>query len=38
MILGTSKMTSTKTHEDFKLTLNDILLERVNLLFLGVHC
>ena len=29
MILGTPKMTSTKTHQDFNITLNDTLLERV---------
>ena len=29
MILGTRKMTSTKTHQDFNITLNDTLLERV---------
>ena len=29
MILGTPKMTSTKTHQDLHKTLNDTLLERV---------
>ena len=29
MILGTPKMTSSKTHQDFNITLNDTLLERV---------
>ena len=37
MILGTPKMTSTKTHQDFNITLNDTLLERVKFTkFLGV--
>ena len=37
MILGTPKMTSTKTNLDFSLTLNDTLQESVEYtLFLGV--
>ena len=37
MILGTPKVTSTKTHQDFNITLNDTLLERVKFTqFFGV--
>ena len=37
MVLGTPKMTSTKTHHDFNITLHDTLLERVKFTkFLGV--
>ena len=37
MILGTPKITSTKTHQDFNITLNDTSLERVKFTkFLGV--
>ena len=37
MILGTPKLTSTKTHQDFNITLNDTLLERAKFTkFLGV--
>ena len=37
MTLNTPKMTSTKTHQDFNITLNDTSLERVKFTkFLGV--
>ena len=37
MILGTPKMTSTKTRQNFNITHNDTLLERVTYIkFLGV--